>query len=131
MGPIELAERLYEAVVQDDSVPFLALCADDVVIDYPGKGLLPYGGTWNGRDGARAFLDAHDATEEILAFDVGQIVADGDSVLALGNFEGRSKATNELWSTSFVHVLTFEAGLLTRWQAYFDSSAAVEAHRAN
>jgi ketosteroid isomerase-like protein len=121
------AEAVYATIASDDSAPFLALCADDVTIIYPAAGRLPYGGEWHGRAGAAAFLDAHDAAEEILSFDVMTLIADGDTAVAEGRFAGRAKPSGRTWSTAFAHVLTIADGRLQRLNAHFDSDAAVRA----
>jgi ketosteroid isomerase-like protein len=126
--PSELAERLYAAVVEDDPRPFLALCAPDAVIAYPGEGRLPYGGEWRGRSEIEAFLTAHDGAEEILVFEVVDMLESGQSVTVRGRFGGRAKPGSATWSTRFVHLLTFRAGLLERWEACFDTGAAFDAH---
>lgn len=125
---VDLAERLYAALEEDDVTPFLGLCAPDVVIEYPAEKRLPYGGTWRGREGVDQFLTAHDAAEEILLFEPVDMVASDDTVIVLGRFQGKAKPTSVLWSTRFVHVLTFRDGLLRRWESFFDTAAAVEAH---
>ena len=125
---IELAERLYAAADEDDPEPFLALCAPDAVISYPAKGRLAYGGEWRGAAEIRSFLAAHDAAEEILVFEPFEMIARGQTVVVLGQFEGRAKPGTRTWSTRFVHVLSFDDGLLERWEAFFDTATAVQAH---
>jgi ketosteroid isomerase-like protein len=126
-APLEIAERFYAALEADDTERALELCTDDVEVIYPAEGRLPYGGRWRGREGVAAFLDAHDAAEEILEFAVGQMLADADVVLALGDFRGRAKASGREWSTRFVHALAITDGRLRRWEAFFDTAAAVAA----
>ena len=126
---LHFAESLYDALDGEDIEPFVGLCAEDVTIRYPAAGLLPYGGTWHGRDGVRAFLEAHDEAEEILAFEPSHMTADGDRVFVLGTFEGRAKPTGVVWSTEFVHVLSVVSGRLMRWDGYFDTAVALQAHR--
>jgi ketosteroid isomerase-like protein len=121
------AEAVYATIAADDPAPFLALCADDVTIVYPAAGRLPYGGEWHGRDGAAAFLEAHDAAEDIVSFDVTALMADGDVAVATGRFAGRAKPAGQPWSTAFAHVLTISGGRLQRFHAHFDSDAAVRA----
>ena len=121
------AEELYAALEADDVPRILELCAEDVSVRYPAEGRLPYGGTWVGRIGVEGFLDAHDAAEEILEFEVRRMVADGDTVIALGHFVGRAKPGGGEWSTDFVHHLTIVDGRLRRWEAFFDTAAAVAA----
>lgn len=126
--PLAAAAALYEALDADDVPRILAACTEDASVHYPAEGRLPYGGVWTGRDGVAAFLDAHDLAEEILAFDVHQMLADADTVVAVGSFTGRTKPGGREWSTRFVHALNFSDGLLRRWEAFFDTVVAVEAH---
>ncbi len=123
-----VAERFYAAIEADDSDAILALCADDMEVVYPGAGQLAYGGTWAGRDGVAGFLDAHDAAEEILEFDVSEMLAEDARVAVFGTFRGRARPDGGEWSTRFVHALTISGGLVRRWEAYFDTAAAVAAH---
>ena len=129
-SPAATAEALYAALDADDVPRVLALCAEDVSVRYPGEGRLPYGGTWEGPDGVEQFLDAHEAAEEILAFEVRTMVAEGDSVVAIGHFAGRAKPDGGEWSTDFVHHLTITDGRLRRWEAFFDTAAAVSARES-
>ena len=101
-----------------------------MTIEYPGSGSLPYGGVWQGREGVARFLDVHDEAEEILRFDVMRMIGEGDTVLVLGEFVGRAKPGGSEWSTRFVHQLTFADADLLRWEAFFDSAAAVAARSA-
>ena len=126
---LNVVERLYAALDDDDVDAFLRLCAEDVVFRYPAEGVLPYGGTWTGRDGVRQFLELHDGAEEILKFELGEMAASGASVFVRGVFEGRAKPEGSVWSTQFVHALVVVDGELAQWEAFFDSAAAVEAHR--
>lgn len=125
MPRLEIAERFYAALIDEDVDGLLALCAEDVEVSYPAAGLLPYGGVWRGRDGVAAFLAAHDEAEEILVFERGQMLADADLVLVIGHFEGRARPSGREWSTAFVHALTFSDRGLHRWEAFFDTAAAV------
>jgi ketosteroid isomerase-like protein len=121
------AERLYAALESEDVADVLELCSLDVEVHYPTPGQLSYGGHWQGRDGVASFLDAHDAAEEILEFAVSRMIADGDTVIAMGNFAGRARPSGREWSTRFVHQLTFSGELLRRWEAFFDTAAALAA----
>ena len=122
-----LLRRVYDAL--DDVPTLIGLCAPDVVIRYPGKGALAYGGTWRGRDGFVRMLEAHEDEEEILDFDLRDLVAGHDRVVALGFFRGRAKPNGRVWTTEFAHAATFRDGHLTRFEAFFDTAAALEAHR--
>ena len=125
----EVARRVYAALENEDVPGLLSLCSDDIEWRYPAEGLLGYGGVWTGPDATVRFLDAHDAAEDILDFRVDDLVAGGDRVLGLGFFSGRAKDSGTIWQTRFVHDLTIRAGKLVVFEAYFDTAAAVAAHR--
>lgn len=127
---LTVAERFYAAIDSEDVDAILALCGDDIDVAYPGAGRLAYGGHWSGHDGVASFLDAHDAAEEILEFEVDRMLADEATVAVFGTFRGRAKPRGGEWSTRFVHDLTINGGLVRRWEAYFDTAAAVAAHVA-
>lgn len=126
---LALVRRAYAALEANDMDVFMGLLADDVVVDYPVHEELPYGGRWHGRIGARQFFDEHDRTEELIDFQVDRLSGDGDAVVALGRFKGRSVRSGRVWSTHFAHAFEIDAGRISRWTSYFDTGAALDAHR--
>lgn len=122
--------QAYEALDADDVPAFLALCTPEAQWVYPEPRQLPYGGTWSGLEGVEAFLNAHDAAEEIIDLDASDFIAQANLVVVLGHYQGRSKATGREWETDFVHVLTLRNEKIARFEAYFDTAAAVEARSA-
>lgn len=125
---IRLVEAAYAALDEDDIPAFLAFFASDAEVHYPALGLLPYGGVWLGIDAIGRFLDVHDETEEILVFERRAILASDETVYVRGVFQGRSKLTGAVWETDWIHLFGVRDGRIRRWQAIFDSAAAVWAH---
>jgi uncharacterized protein len=125
---IAVVEAAYAAPDEDDIPAFLAFFDSDGEVQYPGGGLLPYGGSWLGIDAIARFLDMHDETEEIQVFERRAIVASESSVYVRGLFQGRSKITGVVWETDWIHLFDIGDGHIRRWQAFFDSAAAVWAH---
>jgi ketosteroid isomerase-like protein len=126
---VHVVERWYEALEQDDMPGVIACSSPHIEIRYPGEGLLAYGGTWRGHDGLAGWAVAHDRAEEILVFEIEAAVAQGDQAVVRGRFEGRARDTGQTWETRFAHALTVHDGLVARMEAFFDTAAAVEAHR--
>jgi ketosteroid isomerase-like protein len=129
-GNLAVVEEGYSLLERDDVAGFLELCAADAEWLYPAEGKLPYGGTWRGRDAVAAFFDAHDAAEEILELRFDDFLVQADRVVALGLFRGRAKPNGAVWETRFVHVITLYDGRWRRFEAYFDTATALEAHHA-
>lgn len=126
---LELVAQGYAALERDDIPGFLELCGTDAEWVYPAPAELLYGGEWRGHDGIAAFFNAHDAAEDILEVRVVDSVARGDRVFVLGVFRGRAKPSGQAWETRFVHVITLRDGFWQRFEAFFDTASAVEAHQ--
>jgi hypothetical protein len=59
-----------------------------------------------------------------------QFVAQGDVVVALGDYGGRYRATGRKFSAPFVHVWTFRGGKVVRFRQHTDTVLVREAMRA-
>ena len=125
-----IAARWYEALGREDVPAAIEICAPDVEIRYPTHPLLPYGGAHAGPEGVEAWATAHDQAEEILELRIEGLVAAGPRALAVGVFRGRARDSGHEWETRFAHVLDVAGGRLRSFEAFFDTAAAVEAHRA-
>ncbi len=102
------------------------MCPDAEVV-YPAEGKIRYGGRWHGREAISRFFAIHD--EEILGLQLNEYVGQGERVLVLGNFRGRTKSTGQEWKTGFVHIFPVRDDEVQRLEACYDTAAAVEAHR--
>lgn len=51
-----------------------------------------------------------------------QLVAEGDTVVALGRYSGRYRATGRALDAQFVHVWTLSDGQITAFQQYADTA---------
>lgn len=126
---LALVKRFYAALEGDDLDSVARMCAQQIEWVYPNVREVPYCRTWLGVEGVMAFLASHDEEEEILEFRQTDFIAQGDRMAVLGSFRGRVKATGRVWETNFVHVATVGQGQVQRFEAYFDTAAAVEARR--
>jgi ketosteroid isomerase-like protein len=129
-GLAGVVEGAYAALDAGDIEAFLAFFAADAFVRYPADGKLPYGGTWRGHQEIGRFLDVHDETEEIVVFDVQTVETAGEWVFARGRFVGRTRRTGVEWTTEFIHTFHVRRGVIVEWDAFFDTAAAMEAHRA-
>ena len=126
---VRLVERAYAALEADDVPAFLEHFAVDAQVHYPAEGSLPYGGIWRGHDGISRFLDLHEEAEEILDFRPIEMSADGETVYVLGFFRGQARASDQAWETRWVHRFDVGGGQIRRWEAFFDTAAAVAARQ--
>jgi len=127
---IEVVRKLYAAFSAGDLAGVLDGLAPDVDWAYPKVRDVPFSGSVRGRQEVARFFESLAASEEILIFQVHELVGHGDRVLALGSWRSRVKATGRTYETAFVHALTVRAGKLQRYEPFYDTAVQSEAFRA-
>lgn len=58
-----------------------------------------------------------------------EFIADGDTVVSLGEFTGVNRATGKKADARYAHVWTIKDGKITRFRQYIDTLAIAEARR--
>lgn len=130
MNPnVEAVKRLYRLFGERDIPGILGMLSPDVEWCEPPNPYNPCGGMHRGHEGFLAWARIGREAEEILALDVHRLLADADSVAAVGFTRIRASRTGRIYETDFVHLVTFRAGKITRFQEFFDTHAAGEAFR--
>ncbi len=123
----------YAAIARGDVAAILAGMAADVEFVLPENEwnrVIDYVGTWRGREAvARAFA-LRGARNEILDYEVTEIVA-GDGLAYVRCFtRARHLATDSIYEVDDVHrVVLDERGEISHWTAFFDPSAEAAAYR--
>jgi ketosteroid isomerase-like protein len=104
--------------------------ADDAVMHGPApSGVLPWGGTHNGRSGVAQFFKALGESLEPQQFDLNDFIAQDNKVVVLGYQKGRAKPTGRPYETEFVNVWTIRNGKFIEFRVYNDTAALVESLR--
>lgn len=81
---------------------------------------VPWGGTYQGHDGAKTFFQA--LTSRIRSrVTVDQFVDAGDDVVAIGRTEGAVLASSQTFSVPIAHVWTLRDGRVARVRFYIDN----------
>jgi len=114
---------LYDAFARGD-VPGV-LGAFDQDIRWTEAEGFPYGGTYVGPDAVLANVFAKLGSEwDGFSAVPHSFVAEGDTVVALGEYGGAYKATGRRFSAPFAHVWTLRDGLFASMQAFMDEGDA-------
>jgi uncharacterized protein len=129
---VRTVRRLYACFFGQGDIPgALRLLTDDVEWWVAGPGeILPWAGTRRGREQMGRFLAAFPETLEIQAFEPGEFVAKGETVVVLGWERARVKPTGRLCETEWVMVFTLRDGKIARFRQYHDTAAWVAAYGA-
>ncbi|MES2495473.1 MAG: nuclear transport factor 2 family protein [Pseudomonadota bacterium] len=128
VGPKATVQALYAAFGAGDMAKIMSLIAEDATWTYHApKDMLPFAGTYKGRDGVAAFF-ANDAKYvEVKGNDVGQTIGEGDTVVVLGQEHGVVRATGKAFDAHWTHVFTVKNGQITGFEETIDSAAIFQA----
>ena len=114
----QLVQQAYQHFKNGDIQSVFGLLSEDVewtLFEIEG---VPFSGTRRGPERVGEFFSEVFSTEEVLHFEPRELVAQGDKVVALGNYAWRVKSTGLEYETDFVHVFTVRGGKVARYQEF-------------
>ena len=126
---VELVQSIYAAFARRDIPAIVAMLSPEVEWGEPSNPFNPAGGTRRGHAGFLEWIEIGRRSEEILVLEPRKILVDEDSVAVVGFMRCRAISTGKEYESDFVHVVTLEAGKVTRFLEFFDTYAAGEAFR--
>ena len=117
---LECLRTGYGAFARGDLPAVLALFAHD--ISWTEAEGFPYGGTYSGPDAVLKGVFMRIGTEwDGFSVVPKEFVTQGDTVIALGQYGGKYKATGKSFSAPFAHVWEFRNGKIARFRQYTDT----------
>ncbi len=126
---LEIVKKMYGAFSKGDINSILAVLSPDVEWKEPKNPFNPASGTRRGHSGFLEWAQIGKCSEDILVLELHQFLAEGDSVVVIGYEKCRSKSTNKIYDSDFVHVIKIKDGEIILLQEYFDTYAAGEAFK--
>lgn len=128
---VSKVKRLYDSFKRREVHSIMDMFADDAVMHGPApSGVVPWGGTYNGRSGVAQFFKALGESLEPQQFDLNDFIAQENKVVVLGYQKGRVKPTGRPYEIEFVHVWTIrDDGKFIEFRVYNDTASLVEALR--
>ena len=128
-GNVEIVRELYAAFARRDIPAVIRMLSPDVEWREPPNPFNPTGGARHGHDGFLEWVEIGRRAEDILILEPRKMLVDEDSVAVVGFTRCRAVPTGKIYESDFVHLVTLEAGKVTRFQEFFDTFAAAEAFR--
>ena len=128
---IAFVQSLYEAFARRDMPAILAALSPSVEWGEPANPYNPSGGTRHGHDGFLEWQRVGNESEEVLALEPREFLANPGSVAVVGYTKCRVRSTGKVYETDFVHLIAIEGGKVRRFREFFDTFAAAEAFRAD
>ena len=125
---IDQTQKLFEAFGAGDVSRILEFVTDDILIEFYGpEDIIPYAGTYKGRDEARSFFETVLSSVNIHVFEPEEFLADKDKVIVTGHLHLTPKATGGTIKSDFVHVITMTGGKWSRFRDFMNTAVAVDA----
>ena len=124
---IAATQKLFEAFGAQDIPAILEYVNDDIVIEFYGPDVIPYAGTFRGREEARRFFTTVVSSVDIHEFAPEEFLADADKVVVTGHLHLTAKSTGKDIRSDFVHVITLEG---EKWSRFRDFMNTTEAYLA-
>jgi ketosteroid isomerase-like protein len=125
----EIVRQAYKNFKSGDIQALLALLSDNVRWQLADIENVPFAGTRNGREQVAQFFSALAEDQDVLQFEPQEFIAEGEKVVALGQYSWRVKSTGREYGGDWVHVFTISDGKITGFQEYMDTAAAATAHQ--
>lgn len=122
----EIVRGFYNALGSGDAPGAFSLLAPDV--SWTEATGFPYGGTYVGPDQVVQQVFARLGSEwDGFAGVPEEFIAQGDTVVVLGQYSGTYKATGKKFTAPFAHVWTVKNGKLARFRQFTDTALARDA----
>ncbi|HLE63949.1 MAG TPA: nuclear transport factor 2 family protein [Pyrinomonadaceae bacterium] len=125
----KVVQRGYESFKSGDIQGLLDLFSEDIQWHLPKMENVPFAGKRQGREQVKQFFASLADAQEVKQFELREVIAQGDKVVALGHYIWRVKSTGREFAADWAHVWTVRDGKLTRLHEYTDTAAAVSAYQ--
>jgi len=128
MSAIETVTSFYQLFGEGRIPEALERHVDEAaILENPLPDSIPFGGTFEGREGFAEYLGGISSTIAMEAFGVDEIFADGERVVVLGRETSLVHATGKRYTMSWVHVLTVRNERVIHMREYNDTAAMQDA----
>ena len=124
---VDVVQQGYEAFGRGDIPAVLELLTDDVEWTEQGPSVIPFAGTFRGREGIAEFFTLLDETLEFEQFEPRKFVGQGDTVVVVGYERGLVKPTGRTFEHEWAHVYTLRDGKIAKGLFLEDTAALVDA----
>ncbi|MGO4380279.1 nuclear transport factor 2 family protein [Pseudoduganella sp. RAF53_2] len=125
----ELVMKGYKLFQAGDIRSLLDMYHDDAEWTGPESEYLAYSGNYHGKQGIAQFFTNLNAAVQALHMEPKQIIAEGDTVVVIGDSTWLARNTGRQYDNPFVHVFNIRDGKVARFTSYWDTGPAERAQR--
>ena len=127
---VGVVQQGYEAVGRGDIPAVLDLLTEDVEWTLQGPSVIPFAGTFRGREGIVEFYSLVGETLEFEQFEPHKFVGQGDTVVVVGYERSLAKPTGRTFEQEWAHVYTLRDDKIATGRFFENTAAQVEAFSA-
>ncbi len=124
---VAVVQQAYEAFIRGDIPAVLESLTEDVEWTMQGPSVIPFAGTFRGREGIAEFFSLLDETLEFEQFEPRKFIGQGDTVVVLGYERDVVKKTGRRFEEAWAHIYTLRDGKIVTGLFLEDTAAYVEA----
>lgn len=125
----EIVKQAYENFRSGNIQALLGQFSDDIQWQLADIENVPFAGQRSGREQVGQFFSLLAEDQDVLQFDPQEFIAEGDRVVALGQYRWRVKSTGREYGGDWAHVFTIRDGKIVGFHEYMDTAAAAAAHQ--
>ncbi|OFX59695.1 MAG: hypothetical protein A2066_14020 [Bacteroidetes bacterium GWB2_41_8] len=119
---VEVVNKMLQAFGTGNMEALKLTLSDSTVWNYNGSDLIPYSGTYKGKNEVVKFIGNIVSNVEILDFKVEQILNNGNAVVVLGSEKQKIKQNGKILEQKWVQVYTVENGLITKMEEFANTA---------
>jgi ketosteroid isomerase-like protein len=124
---VGVVQKAYENFKTGNIEALLGLMSEDVDWRLPDTEGLAFGGARRGQGQVSEFFTTLADVQDVLAFEPREFVAQGDKVVATGDYKWRVKKNGREYGGDWAHVFTVRDGKIVGFHEYMDTAAAADA----
>ena len=124
-----VVKEAYENFKSGNIEALLALISNDVEWQLPEVDGIPFTGKRKGLEQVAQFFAMVNDAQDVLQFEPGLSIAQGEKVAVQGHYSWRVKATGRSYESDFAHVFTVREGKITAFHEYLDTAVAAAAYQ--
>jgi ketosteroid isomerase-like protein len=121
---IQTITKMYEAFGQGNIPYIIDQLTDDVRWVSRFEPIVPWAGDFSGKKEVPRFFQAIGDSVDVTAFNPHEFVAQGDTVVSLGEFGCRVRATGKSALTPWVFIWKFRDGRVSSYEQFHDPAIA-------
>lgn len=124
---LEATQALFAAFGEGDVPRIMTHLAGDPRIEFYGPSVIPYAGTYQGREECAKFFETVLSSVDIHVFEPEEFIASGKKIIVTGHLHLTARATGRDIRSDFVHVIDLEGAKWTRFRDFMNTAEAVAA----